>query len=119
MKNFNALNAFVYTTRTWALIICVVAIIGMISNQFGMSDGVESFTEIISFFFFPLATCTGLMIGYKNELWGGVISLLSLVVFFAISPELLEAYDIVIYLSTPSILYLVIHFIKKRKANLT
>lgn len=114
MKKFNAVNALTYTTRAWAFIISLIAILFMISSQFGFADGQESIRETITFLFFPIGTCTGLMIGWKNEKWGGIISTLSLIGYFSIAPQLLNDFAFIFFLATPALLYLLIWFLKQR-----
>lgn len=117
MKKFNLLNALTFTTRAWSFVISLIAILYMISSKFGFADGQESLTETLTFLFFPLGTCTGLMIGWKDEKWGGIISTLSLIGYFSIAHQLLNDFVFVFFISTPAILYLVIYYLKLREGR--
>lgn len=116
MKKFNLLNAVMYTARIWALLIAVALIFTMLSNQFGFGNAeASSFLEIFTFLFVPVLLCIGLMWAYKDEWKGGLLSLGSLIGFYALNPHMLESYGITSFLLTPTLLFIWIGWVKRSR----
>ena len=64
-----------------------------------------SWSEVIQFSFFPIGICVGMIIAWKCEVFGGIITIISIFAFHLIRSDLLL--DIWIDgLATPGILFL-------------
>lgn len=107
MKNFNPVALLRFSVRSWGLIICVLAGMTLISDGFGIHSGSnESVQSILSFAAFPLLVCIGLMWGWKNEFYGGVLASVSFIVYLIIEPGF--DYFLGAFIFTPALMLVVL-----------
>ena len=64
----------------------MVMIIGHLFGEDDNLKGIEGM-ELISFAFFPVGVMTGLLVAWKKELIGGLITVVSLIAFHLITKE--------------------------------
>jgi len=116
------LTTLKYTARilsTITLIFITIFILGHIF--FPDAESSITFTESIGFLFFPIGFSIGLIIAYKNELLGGIITLISFI-FFVIFIYILRGIFIIAMdhlfftiLNIPGILYIIVGILSKTK----
>ena len=121
MKNKKVL---LWTARIWSAITLVFMIfmvgahiVESISGESG-DTGFDSTKELISFYMFPILSTVGLAIAWKWEGLGGLITILAMIVFHIIRPDLLFN-PMIDGLMFPSILFLIYWFISRKQKNMS
>ncbi|MFO0977938.1 MAG: hypothetical protein U0996_16150 [Planctomycetaceae bacterium] len=75
-----------HSTVKWLARLTSVASVGLLSMfLFGGNEGiVPTLREAVAMAFFPFGVAAGMIIGWKREFLGGVVSILSLAMFYVI-----------------------------------
>lgn len=105
--------------RIWGSIILAFILFFFLSYLFGEEGlGLDNISnhDKITFIFFPISSIIGLSIAYKNEMLGGLITLLGMVGLFIMQRELITNPYIVIGIVPPGILYLVYWYLTKKQS---
>ena len=66
-----------WAARTGSLLILVLLALFAFGDSNGLTTSITA-TEAVGLFFFPFGLAVGLLLGWKNELLGGIFTLLSL-----------------------------------------
>jgi len=106
-----------WIARIWGTIILAFVlffVFGHIFGDEGLGLDKVDFHEKITFLFFPTSTIVGLLIAYKNELIGGLITILGMIGLFFMMPVLITNLYIMIGIVPPATLYLVYWFLSKK-----
>jgi hypothetical protein len=87
---------------------------------FGGNERLPNFQEWMGLIFFPGGVLLGMALGWKNELLGGVVTVLSLLAFYAM--QLIQAGNFpggpwFLMFASPGILFLVAWFADKYTSN--
>lgn len=83
-----------------------------LDNESG--NGFQSIKEIAMFINFPILVMIGLVVAYKNELLGGVLSTLGFAMLFLLEPKLADPKDpILLVTSIPGLLYITFHVVQR------
>ena len=93
------------TSATLSLIFLMVMIIGHLFGEEDNLGGIRGM-ELLQFAFFPVGVMAGLLIAWKKELLGGLITVISLITFHILTGEyaFLTWIDI---LAAPGFLYVI------------
>lgn len=101
------LNALRWLARIWSLATIAIWSSMLIAELAGGNFGsFKSSTEVAQFIFCPTGVCVGLVIAFKREAIGGLLTTASIIAFHIFRPDLL--FDLYIDgLALPGVLFLV------------
>ena len=83
MSTKSSQNIVTASIRWLARIGSLVSIAILLMFLFGGNEKLPNLMETIGLVFFPFGIMVGMAIGWKNELFGGVVTVLSLAAFYA------------------------------------
>lgn len=110
--------ARIWATLSLAFLLFMVGahIIGALSGAED-SNGFNSTSEMLSFLFFPVSTMIGLIVAWKWDGLGGVITIIGIISFHVIRPDLI--FNLMIDgLAAPGLLF-IIYWLISRGLNKT
>lgn len=72
-----------WTARIWSILILVFLLFMFIGHIFFPEEGEASWKtiELIAAIFFPIGVCLGMIIAWKKELIGGIVTVVSFIIF--------------------------------------
>lgn len=82
MKKFDLKKGLTYAARIWSLLSIGFLLVLFLGHIFS-PEGIGSFKpiEIVAALFFPVGAVIGMIIAWKKELIGGLVTVVSLVIF--------------------------------------
>lgn len=98
-----------WTARITGTLILLFILFFLLAHIFGDDESGEGFRstfEVITFVFFPITPVLGLILAYKWEGLGGMVTTLGMLGLFVMRPELMRAFYVAIPL-VPGILYII------------
>lgn len=119
MKNQRLTTIILWIARILGSIIIAFVLFFLIAHVFGNNESGEGFRdskEIITFILFPIGTLIGLVIAWKWEGLGGLITTVSMIGLLILRPELWDSFFIVIPI-IPGFLFIIYWFISKNNKN--
>lgn len=109
-----------FTARAWGLLIAGTAAFFLLASAFGADEsgeGLRTTREIISFICFPFGVSIGLLWGWKDELKGGLLSSLSVILLWIVQPDLLDSMVFTIGILIPCLLFVWLGMAGRRKVQ--
>lgn len=114
-----------WIARVWSLVILfffLLILIGEIISSH--TEEAMTLSDVGMLFLFPFATCVGLVLAWRWELLGGVISLTSIILFTAImsiagrfnTPS--RFLILLAFIAVPGVLFIIIWSVSKRNRTL-
>lgn len=111
-----------FTARFWGLAVAAVAAFFLISSGFGIDEsgaGFRSWKEIAEFLCFPLGVSVGYLWAWKDELKGGLLAVLSVLILWALRPDLAQTVVFTTVILIPGLLHIWLGYTswKAKQAN--
>ena len=106
--------------RIWGSLILVLVLFFIVAYTFGNDESGEGFRnteEVVTFIFFPVSSVLGLIIAYKWEGPGGLITILGIIGLFIMRFDLISNAYFIAGIVPPGILYLVYWYLTKKQAH--
>lgn len=115
-NNLQALNILLWIAKIGSAF-CIAFLLFMIGGHlFGSEDtlpnGFISSSELVTFLFFPIGTLIGLMLAWKRNMLGGLITVLGIICFHFVTGD----YYLIPWIdgmTIPGILFLIYGFLKR------
>lgn len=116
MKNRKYVSVILWSARVWGGLSVAFLSWMIVGHLVGEHDsllyGFKSMEETVSFIFFPLSTLIGLLIAFKREALGGLLTVTGMVFFYITRSDLV--FDgMITVLAAPGILFLLYGMLKK------
>lgn len=112
MSNTNnkTVTIFRWIVRIISIIIVLFLILMFVGSLFNpKQSNTPSTHELISFIFFPIGLCVGLLIAWKWELIGGIIAIVSMIIFSLIIQSTLGW----IIFAIPGVLFIICWYLSR------
>ncbi len=122
MKNQRkSANIIRWIARIWGSLILAFLLFFLLLHIFGNDESGEGFrsaTEIITFICFPISAIVGLGLAWKWEGLGGLITVLGMIIFGILRPEMIiNIFTIAILI--PGLLFIIYWFLLKKQPEIT
>ena len=108
-------KVILWIARIWSIVIILFTLFMLLANIFGRDEsgeGIRSIPELISFICFPISTLIGLSIGLKKEGVGGIITVIGMIIFFIVRPDLILGIFWLVFF--PGILFLLYWYLERK-----
>lgn len=109
-------NVFLWIIRIWSILSICVLLLFFIGE--GSSPSKIAFKDLIGMLLFPLGVVIGMIVGFKKELLGGIITTASLFAFYfiyslSLTGTLPKGWAFIV-ISAPGILFLLYGAVNKK-----
>lgn len=105
MKNQSFTGILNWTARIWSILSIAFILIFFLGSLLGPDKGGESNPSLLDFIFFPIGLVIGLILAWKWKLTGGIIAVLSIILFhLTIEPGLNLFIEL---LAAPGLLFII------------
>ena len=114
-------NIIRWIARIWGSLILAFFLFFLLLHIFGNDESGEGFrstAEIITFICFPISAIVGLGLAWKWEGLGGLITVLGMIIFGILRPEMIiNIFTIAILI--PGLLFIIYWFLLKKQPEIT
>jgi len=107
-----------FLAKIWSILSLVFILVFFLGYGFGSDKGQIPISEIVNFIFFPIGLFIGLVLAWKFKLTGGLIAVVSMIMFHLImfirsgNPDFVLMLEL---LAVPGLIFLILGIAEKAK----